>query len=818
MIAELLETLFLALILCGVVAYYRLSRFVWVPLFTFLLLGATVYSLVSWWELVCLWALFGVIAAFTVVTPLRYKLVSAPLLNFMKKSLPAIGETERVAIESGDIWWEAELMQGTPRWKNILNEPLPALTSEEQSFLDQQTDILCRMLDDWKIVHEWRDLPPEVWEYIKKERFWAMVIPKAYGGLGFSAAAHSAVVAKIASKSVSAAVTVMVPNSLGPSELLIHYGTEAQKNYYLPRLASGEEIPCFALTSVESGSDAATMPDRGVVCRDKFEGKEVLGIRLNWEKRYITLAPVATVLGLAFKLFDPDHLLGPKEDLGITLCLLPTKHLGVEIGRRHFPLTMAFMNGPTSGKDVFIPMEWVIGGRAMIGQGWRMLMECLSVGRAISLPAMSTASAMLSFKTTGAYARLRRQFKLPIGYFEGVEAALAKIGGYTYLIEACRQFTNSAVQQGIKPAIASAIAKYTMTEMARDVVDSAMDVHAGRGIQMGPRNYLAHAYISMPIGITVEGANILTRNLIIFGQGILRCHPYLRGEVALVTTTDQDPKETLQQFDTLLMKHTGFVMRNALRTLWLGLTGARFVWWGIGAKPFARSMKQLSRMSAALAFMADVSLMVLGGNLKRRERISARLGDVLSYLYLASAVLRYSQKHSDSKEDTTCARWCLQHCLHQIQEALLGVCSNLPKRWLGVLLARFIFPWGRVFSKPADSLDRDLAQEMLSPSRFRDRLTGLCFVGDPKNPQDPVAAIEALFLEIVEVDKVQQRVRKALKSGALPKQSTLEKQLRLAEKSGLITSQELAQLQQLNARLREATMVDDFAPDDSIFV
>ncbi len=667
-------------------------------------------------------ALFIPPAVLLNLRPLRRRLLTRPIFTAFAKVLPPMSQTEREALEAGDTWWEAELFRGRPDWGRLFGYTLSELSGSERAFLDHEVETLCGMLDEDDMVRNRRDLPPEVWAYIKRERFFSLIIPEQYGGRGFSTAAQSAVVAKIATRSISTAVTVMVPNSLGPGELLIKYGTEEQKAHWLPRLADGSEVPCFALTGPDVGSDAASMPDYGVVCHGEHDGEEVLGIRLHFSKRYITLAPVATVLGLAFKLFDPDRLLGGEEARGITCALIPTAHPGIEIGRRHLPMGLAFQNGPVTGDGVFIPLDWVIGGREEAGRGWRMLMECLSVGRAVSLPALSAAAGLVSYRMTGAYARIRRQFKLPIGTFEGVREVMGRIGGCAYRLEACRRFTASAGDMGVKPSVASAIAKYHMTEMMRTVVNDAMDVHGGRSIIWGPRNYLAYGYQAIPVGITVEGANILTRNLIIFGQGAIRCHPYVLDEMEAARGGD------LAAFDRAFFAHAGYTVNRGVRTLLLGLTGARLAlrpttgWAG-------RYFQELERMSAALAFVANIAMAVLGGELKRRERLSARLGDVLSHLYLASAVLKYHHANGAPEDERPYVEWAVQDSLHQIQRAFDGFFHNLPVRPVAVLLRWTVFPFGRPYHASSDRVATAIAEGMVTAGGVRDRLTAVGYWG-----------------------------------------------------------------------------------------
>lgn len=743
-----------------ITALNRWSLKIWIPGFAALLLVLSVLTTPPWGLLAVCWLFYLIIVSVLVIPTARHVLITKPLLTRIQKILPPMSETERIALEAGDVWWEAELFRGRPNWKKFQQKELPGLSEEEQVFIDNQVETLCAMLNDYEIVQN-HDLPKEVWNYLKRERFFGLVIPKEYGGHGFSALAHSSIIVKIASRSVSAAVDTMVPNSLGPGELLCHYGTDQQKQYYLPRLARGEEIPCFALTAPEAGSDAGGIPDIGIVCKGEYEGKEILGINLNFDKRYITLAPIATVIGVAFKLYDPQHLLGDRAEVGITLALIPANHSGIEIGKRHFPGGLAFMNGPVRGNDVFIPLDWVIGGEAMVGEGWRMLMECLSIGRSISLPALSTAISGLSYRMTGAYARIRKQFKLPIGRFEGVEAALAQIAGFTYIIEATRRLTAAAVDNNLKPSLASAIAKYQMTELARKTVDDSMDVHGGRSIQLGPRNYLGLVYQAVPISITVEGANILTRNLIIFGQGAMRCHPFVQKEMAAMLNPDK--QQGFDEFDGLLLKHLGYAASNLLSTFAMGLGTSYFV--KTPDSPMAKYYRQLTRMSSALAFITDAALGVLGGNLKRRERLSARLGDVLSNLYLASAVLKYYEDNHQSEDDRPHVEWCLQYCLFHMQEALYRFFDNFQYRALAGFLRFIIFPWGRVYKLPNDTLDKKLATKMQMHSAFRNRLTQYCYIG--KGSQDIVGRLELTLSKVIAVENLEKKLQAGIQSGMI---------------------------------------------------
>jgi acyl-CoA dehydrogenase len=672
---------------------------------------------------------------------------------------------------------------------------------------------LCHLLNDWKITHEHYDLPEEVWQYMKDKGFFGMIIPKKFGGLEFSAYGHSSVVMKVASRSITAAVTVMVPNSLGPAELLLRYGTDEQRNHYLPRLAKGREIPCFALTSPEAGSDAASMVDSGIICRDEFNGeKDVLGIRLNWEKRYITLGPVASVLGLAFKLYDPDHLIGEHEDVGITCALIPTDTPGVEIGNRHFPLNSAFQNGPNRGKDVFIPIDWIIGGVAQAGNGWRMLMECLAAGRSISLPALSVGAGKLSSRATGAYSRVRQQFKTPIGRFEGVEEKLAYIAANTYMMDAARTLTTSALDMGQSPSVISAIVKYNLTENMRTVVNHAMDIQGGSGICMGPRNLLGRVYQSIPISITVEGANILTRSMIIFGQGAIRCHPYVLKE--MLAAQEEDHDKALRDYDAALIAHLGFTLSNTARTLFLGLTKARWVRPPVSGAS-RNYYRQLTRMSSALAFVSDVAMLVLGGSLKRREKLSGRLADVLSQLYLSSAALKRFEDDGQPYSDLPLLQYSCENALRIMQQSLDKFIINFPNRPVAWLLRRIVFPLGKTYSGPTDSSGHKAADLLLNPSTTRDRLTAGLYLPDAQQYRlnEPMSRLEYALDCVIEAEPAEKILRKAVrdgKLGALPR----EQQIRQALDLNLVDSEQAHALSTADAARREAIMVDDFTPEE----
>ncbi len=746
---------------------------------------------------------FGLLALALIVifsfSPLRCALLIKPLLAILKKALPTISQTEEIVLEAGDMWWEKNLFRGKPDWKKLHKISLSSLNSDERAFIGAEVEALCGMLEDYKILTEYHNLPSAVWSMLKQSKFFGMVIPKKYGGLGFSALAHSTVVLKIATRSISAAVTVLVPNSLGPAELLLHYGTKEQKDYYLPRLVTGKEIPCFALTSLHAGSDATAITDNGIICKGKYDGKEVLGIRLNFDKRYITLAPIATVIGVAFKLFDPDHLIGSNPEMGITVALVPSALPGVETGKRHSPMGLAFLNGPVRGKDVFIPFNFVIGGERMLGQGWRMLMECLSIGRGISLPAVSAAQAQLAYRMTGAYSVLREQFKQSLVRFEGIEAGLARIAGLTYLMEAARRFTVTAIDASLKPALASSIAKYHMTEFARTVVNDAMDIHGGRAIQLGPRNYLAQGYIAIPISITVEGANILTRNLILFGQGAVRCHPFLMSEIKAIQKND------IKNLDKLLVKHFFYAAKNLFKTFSFSFgIGSIFIKGGF--KEFNYYYCQLSRMSAALALVTDFTLLMLGGTIKRRERLSARLGDVLSYLYLASSVLRYYQDYTASQEDGYYLQWTLKYCLYHIQYAFEKFFLNFPSFFFGKLLHFIVFPLGRPYKLPSDKEDARLVQFMTQNSAFRDRMTEHCYL--EKEEKDITGRVEIAFNEWKATKEIRKKI-KAIQKG-LNKTLNIDQQLEYGLKNGIVTKTEIEQFISAKKIQEDAMQVDEF--------
>ncbi len=757
-----------------------------------------------------LWVVMGLLWLLN-LKPLRQALISGPFLGAYRRMLPSMSQTEKEALDAGTVWWDGELFTGAPRWEKLLSARPPQLTAQEQAFLDGPCEELCAMLDDWDITHRRADLPPEVWSYLTAKGFFAMIIPKRYGGLEFSAYAHSCVLAKLASRSTTCSSIVAVPNSLGPAELLNHYGTQEQKDYYLPRLARGDEIPCFALTGPRAGSDAASLPDTGIVGRGTWQGREVLGLTLNFSKRYITLAPVATVIGLAFRMFDPDKLLGERTDLGITVALIPRETPGISIGRRHFPLNIPFQNGPIQGHDVFVPLECLVGGPAMAGQGWRMLVEQLSVGRCISLPSNTTGSAKAAVWATGAYARVRRQFNLPIARFEGIEAVLARMTGLTYTMDAARSVTAGAIDGGEKPSVPSAMLKYHVTEMGRIVANDAMDIHGGKGICLGPSNYLGRGYQTVPVAITVEGANILTRNLIIFGQGAIRCHPFVLKEMD--AARNQDRRAGIAQFDSALFGHMGFTISNAVRSLVMALTFARLR--GVPDHgPTRRYYQHIERFSASFAFAVDVAMLTLGGYLKKKESLSARLGDVLSAMYLASMVLKHYDNEGQPEADLPVVEWACRNLLYSAQEQLHGFLRNFPNRFLAGLMRVLIFPRGLTYFAPSDRLSRQVADLVTAPTATRQRLGTHAYT--TLTGRNPLGALQEVLLLAEGAEVLERRIRdQGVKTGRV---TALDLPGRIAQAvaAGLLSAAEGAQLSEFDRKVMDILRVDDFAPHELI--
>ena len=767
----------------------------------------TLFSGIATGWAVFLWLAFGATAVLFNVDGIRKGLISGPAFKFFKGVLPEMSDTERTALEAGTTWFEADLFSGRPNWHKWLAIPKPQLSAEEQAFMDGPVEELCGMFNEWEITHEKADLNEATWEFIKKNKFFGMIIPKSYGGLEFSGYAHSTILAKVASAGgVTANSIVAVPNSLGPAELLLHYGTKAQKDHYLPRLAVGEEIPCFGLTSPLAGSDAGAIPDRGVICKGKFGGKTVLGMKLTFDKRYITLAPVATVIGLAFKLYDPDGLLGDEADLGITCALIPRDTPGVEIGRRHFPVNAPFMNGPIRGTDVFVPLDYIIGGADMAGQGWRMLMECLSVGRSISLPSGATGGSLMAAYATGAYAKVRKQFNVSIGEFEGIQETLGRIGARAYMSDAVRRQTSFAVDLGEKPSVPSAIAKMHVTDLAQKISVDAMDVHGGKAVCLGPRNLIGRGYQGAPVGTTVEGANILTRSMMIFGQGAIRCHPYVLQEMEAVA--DDNAERGLDNFDAAFMGHVGHVASAKARSFVLGLTGARLASAPVDG-PTAKHYRTLARYSANLAFLSDLAMASLGGSLKFRESISARLGDVLAGLYFGACVLKTHEQEGRPVEDMPLIDWAMADIAATIEDRLDGVIRELPIP--GFMMRPIVFPLGRRARKPADALNAKVSKLMMRPGPQRDRLAGPIY--QPHRLDHPLGVLNIALEKTVELEKLEARMLKAFKKGELkhphPRNRIVE-----ALECELISQEEHDKLIELFDLVFEVAAVDDFDSAD----
>ncbi|MTI89137.1 MAG: acyl-CoA dehydrogenase [Balneolaceae bacterium] len=738
------------------------------------------------------------------VKPLRRALLSSPIMKLLDalNFLPTISETEQTAIEAGTVWVEGELFSGKPDFKRILNEDYPNLTDKEQAFVDGPVEELCKMVSDWDVMVR-KGFTEEAWDYMRKQKFFGLIIPEKYGGLDFSATAHSTIVAKLASRCGPLATTVMVPNSLGPAELLLHYGTDEQKNNYLPGLASGEEIPCFALTEPFAGSDAGSMRSDGEV----FKGKDgELYLRLNWNKRYITLAAISTVLGLAFKLKDPEHLLGEETNLGITCALIPTDTEGVEVGKRHDPLGIPFYNCPTRGENVVVPISAIIGGKEQAGNGWRMLMESLAVGRGISLPAQSVGGAKVATRAIGAYAAIREQFGLNIGKFEGIEEPMARIGGYTYLLEAARRYTTGGLDQGAKPAVVTAIAKYNFTELGREIVNDAMDIVGGAGISRGPRNIFSSTYQAMPIAITVEGANILTRTLMIFGQGAIRCHPYAYNEIDALMNKD------VTSFDENFWKHIGHVVRNKTRAFLLSISRG----WLAGSPvsgPSAKYFRKLAWTSASFAFFADIALGSYGGALKMKEKIGGRYADILSFMYLASATLKRFEAEGRQQEDRPYFDWAMEYSFYRIQDAFEGILREIKVPGLSWAF-RLIGVWSRlnpIGTKPTDKLGHQVARAMQTPGASRNRVTGGAFI--PGDPKEALGRYEQAFDLTIEAQPVYKKLYKAKKSGNLPK-APYSELIESALEKGILTSPEADLIKKAEEARADAIQVDEFTLDE----
>lgn len=741
--------------------------------------------------------------------PLRFNLITKPAYKTLANSMPSISTTEQEALEAGTSWWEKELFMGSPDWSQFEKYPYPTLSEEEQSFIDNEVELLCSMLNEWEIHHHLKDLPPEVWQFIKDKGFLGLIIPKSFGGKEFSSFAQSRIMSKIASRSLTTAVSCMVPNSLGPGELLMHYGTDAQKQQYLPGLAKGEEIPCFGLTSPEAGSDAGAIPDSGVVCYGEHEGAQVLGLRMNFSKRWITLAPIATVVGLAFKLYDPEGLLGDKNKIeyGITCALIPASHAGVKIGARHFPGS-PFMNGTVEGEDVFIPIDWIIGGKENAGKGWRMLMECLGVGRGISLPALATAAGEMSYLTVGAFAKIRQQFNISVGKFEGVQEATSEIASDAYMLEAFRYLVTCGLNQGGTPAVMTAMAKYYATETMRKVVNHGMDIAGGRAIQLGPRNFLALTYQAIPIAITVEGANILTRSLMIFGQGSMRCHPYLFEELQLLQS--EDKANAVQKFDDLLFKHLAYTFNRGAKSFAYGWTG------GSNDAPqsvdqfTASYYKTINRFSANFALVSDMSLGLLAGDLKRKEMLSGRLADIHAHLFISTAILKFYEAGQKTEAEQLHAKLALQKAFLNIQEAFWGLFENFPAKLPAAFVKWICFPLGRVISKPDDELKQQVAELMMQEHPFREQLKHHVFYSTKAD--DVTGRLEHTFQILRTLEPLWDKFKKAESKGKFTG-LTFEENIAQAIKEGFITESEAQQLLQYNAIRFDSMLTDVFDED-----
>ncbi|MEX0684449.1 MAG: acyl-CoA dehydrogenase [Balneolales bacterium] len=787
----------------GIITVVSILGFNGAPLFAWLLFAA--FLMAGFSSPLWLWIVLALVAVLLLVPPVRRTILSSGVMKFMKAMnfLPVISQTERTAIEAGTVWIEGELFSGKPDFKRMMSEGYPGLSADEQAFIDGPVEKLCAMADDWDI-YKHKEFDQKIWDYIKQEKFFGLIIPREYGGLGFSSSANSAIVLKISTRSGPLGTTVMVPNSLGPAELLIHYGTDGQKDYYLPRLARGEEIPCFALTEPEAGSDAGAITSNGVL----FKGEDGnLFIKLNWNKRYITLAAISTVLGMAFRLFDPDNLLGKETDLGITCGLIPSNTPGVDISRRHDPLGVPFFNCPTTGTDVIVPIDIIIGGKEGVGKGWKMLMESLAAGRGISLPAVGCGGGKYVTRVTGAYAKVRQQFGLPIGKFEGIEEPLARIAGFSYIMEASRKYTNGALDAGAKPAVVTAIAKYNFTELSRKIINDGMDIMGGAGISRGPRNLLAHGYISSPIAITVEGANILTRTLMIFGQGAIRCHPYAYKEI------DALSKDDLKAFDAVFWKHIGHVVRNKFRAFLLSISRGYLAFPGIGG-PASRYYRKMAWTSASFAFLADLAMSTYGGRLKAKGKLTGRFADILSWMYLGSAVLRRFEAEGRPKDQLPLLHWSMQHCFAQCQSAFNGILDNFDIPVIGAVFRGPVAFWSRlnpIGTKPSDRLGHIIAQFIQEQGSLRDALTEGIYISQDK--EEALGRLENAFLLVTQSDPIYKKMRIAIKERKLPK-SKPSLLIESALEKGIITDEEAILLRRTEDARYDVLTVDSFTLEE----
>ncbi|MGI9381181.1 MAG: acyl-CoA dehydrogenase [Methyloligellaceae bacterium] len=755
------------------------------------------------------WPMMGwiptIILALLCIGPIRQKFIIRPAFDFMKNILPPVSSTEQEALEAGTVGWDAELFSGDPNWTKLRSIAPINLTDREKDFLDGPTERLCERLNDWEIRHTLHDIPKDIWQFVRDEGFLGMLISEKHGGLGFSPQAQSLILGKISSRSADAVTIVMVPNSLGPGELIEKYGTSEQKEYYLPRLAQGQEVPCFGLTGPTSGSDAAAMRDIGIVCHQQFEGKDTLGIRLNWDKRYISLGPDATLLGLAFRLSDPDGLLGRGEDLGITLALVPTEFEGVEIGRRHLPCGAAFPNGPNWGRDVFLPMDYVIGGQERVGQGWRMLMSCLSAGRSISLPASSAAGIKSMLRNTTAYAQIRKQFGISISRMEGIEEPLSRMVEQAYVVEAGRAVTASMVAGGEKPAVISALLKYQSTERMRQCVNDAMDIHGGRAICDGPTNYIQGAYQMVPVGITVEGANILTRTLISFTQGALRSHPWLFREIQAIQDTDRN--RGMRAFEEAFVGHISYSLANIFGAFYHNLTGGLFAKTPIDASYTAQWYGQLARASKNFALVADITVATLGGGLKVRQKLTGRLADALSELYLLSCVLKRFEDDGEQLADVPIMEFAAQNCLYRFQEAMLGVVNNFPISGVGWVLRPLVFPLGARWRPASDKQGRDIVRLALEPGDVRDRLTRDIYISTDEN--DATGLLEVTLSKVLENKEADRKIERAVRKGLIQRYHGNDWFQEAVDK-GIVTAHEAQGLREVESLVDRVIAVDHF--------
>ena len=749
----------------------------------------------------------AIILAILSVPGIRRSLIVEPAFKMVKGILPRVSDTEQQALDAGTVGFDAELFSGKPDWNKLKSVPPIVLTADEQAFLDGPTEELCRMIDDWHIRFNEKEVPETVWSFVKKHGFLGMLISKEHGGLGFSAQAQSLILGKIASRSPDVSTIVMVPNSLGPGELIEKYGTDEQKHYFLPRLAKGEEVPCFSLTGPTSGSDAATMRDIGYVTRGQWKGQETVGIRLSWDKRYITLGPSATLVGLAFRLFDPDKILGKGEDIGITVALIPANHPGVNIGRRHLPSGSAFPNGPNWGRDVFIPMEWIIGGEKMVGHGWRMLMECLAAGRAISLPSSGTAGAKAMLRVTSAYGRIRKQFGLSVSRMEGIEEPLGRMVETAYSNEAARAATAAMVARGERPSVISAIMKYQTTERMRRSVNDAMDIHGGRAICDGPTNYLQSAYQMVPVGITVEGANILTRTLITFAQGALRSHPFLYKEVQ--AAQNPDASRGLADFEKAFGGHIAFSLSNASGALFHNLTGGLFGNTPENAYGTAEWYRQLWRQSRNFALVADLTVAVLGGGLKTKQRLTGRMADALSELYFLSCVLKRYEDDGKPAGDRLIVELCARNGLYRFQEALAGTIENFPSTPARLLLKALVFPLGRHYKPASDRLATQVVRMACEPGEIRDRLTRHIHIS--KDVNDPMGLLEVTLVKVIAAEEVEKKLERAIRAGTIRRYHGID-WFTDAVKKGVLTESEGQLLREVEALVARVIAVDHFDP------